>query len=172
MPGTGFTVHADFDNKWGGRYHDQEVANDEEWVDGSTRTSGFHLDKVYVEGPLWKTGQKVTLGNFQPWTQDGFVDDASLKGAMFEHYGSKFTTHVFGGHLDAKVWDMAMDAEMVEQSGFKEGWLESQSVEIKVPLMRLPAKENGFISRARAEPALTTTGRTTCAMSRLPSGRW
>ena len=131
VPGTGFTVHADFDNKWGGRYHDQEVANDEEWVDGSTRTSGFHLDKVYVEGPLWKTGQKVTLGNFQPWTQDGFVDDASLKGAMFEHYGSKFTTHVFGGHLDAKVWDMAMDAEVESVDGFTEGWLFKQSPAIK-----------------------------------------
>ncbi|WP_294144281.1 S-layer homology domain-containing protein [uncultured Selenomonas sp.] len=127
VPGSGFTAHLAIDNKWGASKWNDEEAYDEEWIGGSTRSSGFRLDKIYVEGPLGKTGQTLKFGDFQPWVQNGFVNDANLKGVEFEHWGSKFATHVFGGRLDAKVWDMAMDAEVKDIDGFSEGWLADQA---------------------------------------------
>ena len=112
VPGSGFKVNASFVTKWGAGYADGPGFNVESdhpdaWNGGNTKSNENRLDKVYVEGNLGKTGQYLKFGEFQPWTLNGFICDANIKGASLEHWGSKLNTHIFGGRLDVKDGDMA-----------------------------------------------------------------
>ena len=111
VPGSGWQVHGNFVNKWGSG--DGNGFNSEETFDddygGSTQSSDFHLDKIWAEGNLGRTGQYMKFGQFQPWVQNGFVTDADIKGASLEHYGSNYATHLFAGRLHAKYWDLGLE---------------------------------------------------------------
>jgi len=115
VPGSGWQVHGNFVNKWGtdqGNGFNDEKSFDDAYNGGYKRSNDFHLDKIWVEGNLGKTGQYVKFGDFQPWTMNGFINDANIKGASFEHWGKNYATHIFGGRMDVKDWDMAVDADV------------------------------------------------------------
>ena len=79
--------------------------------DDPTSTDG-RLEHVALNGPLGKTGQYLTFGDFCPWTMNGFVTDANLKGAELEHWGGKFATHIFFGRPHYKTWDSSVNAKV------------------------------------------------------------
>lgn len=114
VPGTDWSAHAAIVTKWGtnkGNGWNSEESTADEWNGGNSRSNDNRLDKVWVEGNLGKTGQYVKFGNFQPWTMNGFVNDANVKGASMEHWGKNYATHIFGGRLDVKDWDVAVRGE-------------------------------------------------------------
>ena len=87
--GTDWMVKGSIVTKWGsdGTGGDKGAGfNDERdlpdtWNGGNSRSNENRLDKIWVEGNLGKTGQYLKLGDFQPWTMNGFVNDANVKGA-------------------------------------------------------------------------------------------
>ena len=112
IPGAdGWTAHSSIVTKWGsskGNGFNSESDQPDTWNGGNSRSNENRLDKVWVEGNLGKTGQYMKFGDFQPWTMNGFINDANVKGASLEHWGSNYATHIFGGRMDVKDWDMAV----------------------------------------------------------------
>jgi len=130
VPGTDWTTHAEIKTKWGsdgtggakGSGFNDERDLPDTWNGGNSRSNENRLDKVWVEGNLGKTGQYVKLGDFQPWTMNGFVNDGNVKGASAEHWGKNFATHIFGGRMDVKDWDVAVNDEPDWNNGQWIGW--------------------------------------------------
>lgn len=128
IPGSDWTAHAAIVTKWGsdgsggskGTGFNDERDIPDDWNGGDSRSNENRLDKVWVEGNLGKTGQYVKLGDFQPWTMNGFVNDANVKGASAEHWGKNYATHIFGGRLDVKDWDMAMYVQPDYANGYSD----------------------------------------------------
>ncbi len=126
VPGTDWTTHAEIKTKWGSNGIDKgEGFNDErdcpdDWNGGNSRSNENRLDKIWVEGNLGKTGQYVKFGEFQPWTMNGFVNDGNIKGASAEHWGKNFATHIFGGRMDVKDWDMGMYVQPDYANGYSD----------------------------------------------------
>lgn len=124
VPGTDWKVNGSIVTKWGsdGTGGDKGAGfNDERdlpdtWNGGNSRSNENRLDKIWVEGNLGKTGQYLKLGDFQPWTMNGFVNDANVKGASAEHWGKNYATHIFGGRLDVKDWDMAVRGDVTNDN--------------------------------------------------------
>ena len=118
IPGKdGWKVNGSIATKWGsggtggadGDGFNDERDQPDTWNGGNSRSNEMRLDKVWVEGNLGKTGQYVKFGDFQPWTMNGFINDTNVKGASMEHWGKNFATHIFGGRMDVKDWDMAVN---------------------------------------------------------------
>ena len=124
IPGSdGWTAHSSIVTKWGsgkGNGFNSESDQPDTWNGGHSKSNENRLDKVWVEGNLGKTGQYMKFGDFQPWTMNGFINDANVKGASLEHWGSNYATHIFGGRMDVKDWDVAVNgAEGVD------GWTDT-----------------------------------------------
>ena len=132
VPGTDWTTHAEIKTKWGsdgtggakGSGFNDERDLPDTWNGGNSRSNENRLDKIWVEGNLGKTGQYVKLGDFQPWTMNGFVNDGNVKGASLEHWGKNFATHIFGGRMDVKDWDVGSGADLVDWNGNWDGWVD------------------------------------------------
>ncbi len=130
VPGTDWKVNGAIVTKWGSDGSGGEKGagfNDErdipdDWNGGNSRSNEMRLDKVWVEGNLGKTGQYVKFGDFQPWTMNGLVNDANVKGASAEHWGKNYATHIFGGRLDVEDWDVAVNDEPDWGNAHWVGW--------------------------------------------------
>lgn len=132
VPGTDWKVNGSIVTKWGsdgtggakGSGFNDERDIPDTWNGGNSRSNENRLDKIWVEGNLGKTGQYVKFGDFQPWTMNGFVNDANIKGASAEHWGKNYATHIFGGRLDVKDWDMGVGGSLVDWNGSWDGWVD------------------------------------------------
>jgi hypothetical protein len=134
IPGAdGWTAHSSIVTKWGssgegvdsdgkdhGRGFNDERDLPDEWNGGNSRSNENRLDKVWVEGNLGKTGQYMKFGDFQPWTMNGLVNDANIKGASLEHWGKNFATHIYAGRLDVKDWDVGMYVQPDYANGYSD----------------------------------------------------
>jgi hypothetical protein len=111
-PGHGLEAGLGIVTKWGSGkangFNDEHDMPDT-WNGGDSRSNENRIDTMWVEGPLGKTGQYAKLGDYRSWTMNGFVNDANIKGASLEHYGSNYATHLMAGRLDVKDWDMAVN---------------------------------------------------------------
>ena len=120
VPGTDWKVNGSIITKWGsdgsggskGDGFNDERDLPDTWNGGISRSNENRIDKIWVEGNLGKTGQYAKFGLFQPWTMNGFISDANIKGGSLEHWGKNFATHIFGGRMDVKDWDMGVNGEI------------------------------------------------------------
>ena len=130
VPGTDWKVNGAIVTKWGsdgtggakGNGFNDERNLPDEWNGGNSRSNENRIDKIWVEGNLGKTGQYAKFGLFQPWTMNGFINDSNIKGASLEHWGKNFATHIFGGRLDVKDWDVAVNDEPDWNNAHWVGW--------------------------------------------------
>lgn len=109
VPKTNITFHSNFkttlraDNSSG--FNSEEESADT-WNGGHERKNTLRPETYYVEGQLDKTGIAARFGAFKTDVQDGFVNDAVMKGLGFSHTGKNYKISIFGGRLDVKDSDM------------------------------------------------------------------